>query len=240
MNPGAPFDRGDLPALRTWDATPEEIAAVLQHSRSLWGGGMSAADYLAYDRILRESPWGRERCRFIVGSAAGEAIVAAVKLYSFEGRLNDRTVRIAGVGALFTPPEQRGRRFGAALVETVLDGARHDRGGVALLLSDIDASYYTRLGFSVLPGGEASCVTALPAPWPHEPEWVIESSPPAGVPGLRVAGPDDVEALIRLHDEYESAAPFSLIRDRRSWEQLLLKADRSAGDCAGMGRPRSG
>lgn len=224
MKRGEPLERGNLPTLRARDATPDEIAAVLHASHSVRGGGMSPDDSLAYDTILRQSPWGRERCRFIVGIAAAGTIGAALKLFSLEGRLHGRRVRIAGIGDLFTPPERRGRRFGAALLETVLAGARDDRAELALLLSDIEVSYFLQLGFSVLPGGEASCVTVLPAPWPHEPAWVGEADPPAGVPGLRLAAPDDLDHLTRLHDRYESSGSFRLVRERMLWDHLLLKA----------------
>jgi GNAT superfamily N-acetyltransferase len=225
MKTSDPSNRGGLPSLHTRAATPDEMATVLRASHTVWGEGMSPDAYLAYNRTMKESRWGRERYRFILGIAAGDAIVAALELYSLEGELHGRSVRIAGVGALFTLPEHRGRGFAAALVETVLGRARRDRFGLALLLSDIDGAYYTRLGFSALPAGEASCVTALPAPWPGEPAWVSEADPLRGVPGLRFCGPAEVEALGRLHEADESAAVLRLTRDRRSWEQLFLKTD---------------
>ncbi|HET6278754.1 MAG TPA: GNAT family N-acetyltransferase [Candidatus Polarisedimenticolia bacterium] len=171
----------------------------------------------------------REQCRLIVGSAADDLIVASLELHCGEGELHGRAVRIAGIGALFTPPEQRGRRYGAALVAMVVDRARHDGFHLALLFSDIGADYFTRLGFSPLPGGEASCVTVLPAPWPGEPAWVGGADPPQGVPGLRTGGPGDFDAIVRLHEGYEASAAFRLMRSRRAWDRLLLRPEAGRG-----------
>lgn len=185
---------------------------------------------------LRDADAGEmgEQGRLIVGRSADDVMVASLELDCCDGTLHGRVVRIAGIGALFTLPEQRGRRYGAALVATVLDRARHDGFHLALLFSDIGADYFTRLGFSPLPGEEASCVTELPAPWPGEPPWVGGADPPLGVPGLRTAEPGDIDAIVRLHEGYETPAALRLMRSRRSWDQLLPRAE------AGRPPPQSG
>lgn len=218
--------------MRMREAAPDEMAAVLRARDSVRGEKLSPGGPLAGGDPLMEISGVRGRSRFIIGVDEGDDPVASLRVYDFEGELQGRRVRIAGIGELFTLPEKRGRRFGAALVESVLDRARHERSGLALLLSDIGAGCFMRLGFTLLPGWEASCVTTLPAPWPGEPEWVREAAPPLGVPGLRPGGPGDVETLMRLHAGYESAAPFRIIRERRSWEEILSPADgrRRPGD----------
>lgn len=207
------------------DADPGQFEAVLRDSHEAWGAGMSLPDYVAYNRELRGTPWGRERYRFLVGLDDAGEVASSMKLYSLPGELDGRAVLVAGVGAVFTPPARRGRGHAAALLEAALLEARARGHHLALLLSEIGGAWYERLGFSPLPAREAACMAFLPVPWPKEPAWVDRGDPFAAVAGLRPCRSEDLEALHVIRREATSGRRFRLLRDRPRWEHLLRQAD---------------
>ena len=79
-----------------------------------------------------------------------DEVLASAKLYSFEATLDARPIRVAGIGAVFTPPARRGRGAARALIDQVLECAAADGADVALLFSEIGPDYYARLGFSAI------------------------------------------------------------------------------------------
>ena len=92
-------------------------------------------------------------------------LVAALKHYTIllDG-LAAEPVRTVGIGAVFTPEGQRGRGGASRLIERVLDEAREQGYGAAMLYSDIDPRFYVRLGFTLLPARNwFAPVSALPA-----------------------------------------------------------------------------
>jgi len=206
------------------DAERATIEAVLRRSHAIWNEGLSPDDYIQFNLQQKETAWGRERYRFLV-AGEGEAVVSALKLYSFPGEIDGRAIRLAGIGAVFTPGEHRGRGHARALVEAALASARSLGHDAALLMSEIGGEYYQRLGFVALPAREAGCLPFLPVPWPGEPAWLAGGDPEAHVAGLRPFLPDDLDALVAIHDDATRGQRFRLLRDRPAWEQSLFKAD---------------
>ena len=73
-------------------------------------------------------------------------------------------LRAFGFGAVFTPPEYRGRGYASILVASALDAARADGYDLAFLFSDIRPQFYAELGFRALPSREFSLrADALPS-----------------------------------------------------------------------------
>jgi GNAT superfamily N-acetyltransferase len=211
--------------VRIKDAAREEMTLVLRASHTVWGEGMAVDDYVALHLALKESPWGQRHYRFLIGQDDGGGILSSMKLYTLRGRLEGREVRIAGVGAVFTPPERRGRGHATELVRQALEGARSGGHAIALLVSEIGEAYYARQGFRALPATEAACRTTLPAPWPKEPAWVAHGDPLREVRGLRRWGAADLDALVRIHDAATEGGRLAVLRDRSAWEQVLLKLE---------------
>jgi predicted N-acetyltransferase YhbS len=209
--------------MRVRDADRETIAAVLRRSHEVWGEGLTVEDYITFNLEQKGTAWGRERYRFLVAEEGG-AIVAAMKLYTLPAVIDGRPLRVAGVGAVFTLPEHRGRGHGRRIVEAALASATALGHDVALLMSEIDGAYYERLGFRSLPALEAGCLPFLPMPWAGEPAWLAEGDPAAHVDGLRPFRPDDLEALVAIREEATRGQRFRLRRDRPAWEQALFKA----------------
>lgn len=210
--------------MRVRDAERAAIEAVLRRSHATWGGGLSLDDYLRFHLDQKETAWGRERYRFLVGDVDG-AVVSALKLYTFPGEIDGRPIRLAGIGAVFTPEERRGRGHAAALVEAALESARAGGHDAALLMSGIGGDYYRRFGFTALPASAAGCLPFLPVAWPGEPAWLAAGDPEAHVVGLRPFQPEDLDALVTIHDDATRGQRFRLLRDRPAWEQALFRAE---------------
>ena len=66
-------------------------------------------------------------------------------------RLDGRDVPAVGIGAVFTPPAERGRGHAPRLIEHLCDEARAEGCALAMLFSEIGSAYYERLGFRVVP-----------------------------------------------------------------------------------------
>jgi len=206
------------------DAERAAIEAVLRRSHSIWSEGLSPDDYVQFNLKQKDTAWGRERYRFLVADVGG-AVVSALKLYSFGGEIDGRSIRLAGIGAVFTPEEHRGRGHARALVEAALESTRVLGHDAALLMSEIGGEYYRRLGFLALPAREAGCLPFMPVPWPGEPSWLAGGDPEARVAGLRPFLPGDLDALVAIHDDATRGQRFRLLRDRPAWEQALFKAE---------------
>ncbi len=145
------------------------------------------------------TPWGRRNLlRLALVDEHGE-LLATAKRYRFNARLSGRDVTMCGLGAVFTPPERRGKGYAGQLIEEMLEQERRDGVALAGLFSEIGAGFYQRLGFQVVPLDEVTVqVTMKP-----------------GAPAMLVrAGDDrDLPALAAMHDTRAAAAPFALRRD---------------------------
>src|SRR5260221_72632 len=108
------------------------MTAVLAQSHEVWGEGMGLDDYPRFNPALKDSDWGRRNYRFLIGRDDSGGLLSSLQLYTLHGVLDARPLRIAGVGALFTPPARRGQGHAAALLERALALAASEGAGVAL------------------------------------------------------------------------------------------------------------
>jgi GNAT superfamily N-acetyltransferase len=122
---------------------------ILESTYDIWHEGLSRRAYARFYAAQTATAWGRlhlERKALVDGAE----VLASGKLYTFDATLNGRTVRVAGLGAIFTPPAHRGRGAARELVERMLDVAAAAGADLALLFSEIGADYYARLGFTTI------------------------------------------------------------------------------------------
>jgi predicted N-acetyltransferase YhbS len=201
--------------LRETDA--QGMTAVLERSHEVWGEGAPLEAYVAFNLGQRRSSWARKRYRFLVGEDDDGALLASLKWYAFPAEIDSEPRAVLGLGAVFTPGEALGRGHATALVEAALRRGASQGYDLALLMSEIGAPFYERLGFRALPAEEAACLPFLPVPWPAEPDGAVD--------GLRPYAPADLDALVGLRDEATRGRRFRLRRDRLAWEQTLLKID---------------
>jgi len=138
------------------------LEAILDATYDIWHEGLSRTAYGQHYRAQMATPWGRRNLTRLA-LVEGGAVVASGKLYIFGATLDDRPVRVAGLGAIFTQPRHRGRGAGRELVDRMLDRAATGGADLALLFSEIGADYYARLGFTTIPTKERAFQVAEPA-----------------------------------------------------------------------------
>jgi GNAT superfamily N-acetyltransferase len=130
---------------------PDEYArVVLPASATLWAEGRTPEEYAGDFRRVATSAYGRRRFRTL-GITIDGVLVASCKRYERELRCGERSYRAVGIGAVFTPPELRGRGYASAMLGALLDAESAAGTDFAFLFSDIHPAFYERLGFLALP-----------------------------------------------------------------------------------------
>jgi predicted N-acetyltransferase YhbS len=86
----------------------------------------------------------------------GKTLVASFKRYDRVIYGRSRRLRALGIGAVFTPPQYRGRGYASVMLASTLDRARSDGYDLAYLFSDIRPQFYAALGFRALPSRKLS------------------------------------------------------------------------------------
>ena len=195
--------------LRLAPLSPEDyVRDVLPKTAVLWAGDRDFETYVAEFRDICASGFGRRRFRTL-GFAIDGALVASCKRYQRELRCGERTYRTAGIGAVFTPPAERGRGYATAMLGAFLDAERDAGTDFAFLFADIHPAFYERLGFIALP----SRAIALRA-----------DTLPATRIAVRVLEDGDWPAMARCFSVLDERRPFGMTRPPLVWEWLRLRA----------------
>lgn len=129
--------------------------AVLPRTHELWSNGRTLERYRDDIAALARTPYGRKAYRTFAFGERG-SIVASFKRYERDAVLDGRPLRVFGIGAVFTPPESRGRGYASAMLGAALDAGRTEGFDAAYLFSDIHPSFYAALGFVELPSRSIS------------------------------------------------------------------------------------
>ncbi len=183
---------------------------ILPQSRLVFGQGCSFDEYLREFHAVAGSAYGRRRFR-TVGLRIDGAIVASCKRYERELRCGTRTLAAIGIGAVFTPPELRGRGYASALIGALLDSERATGADVAYLFSDIHPIFYERLGFIALPSRTIS---------------LRADTLPATRLEIASAGDDDWPAIRRCFETLDNRRPLAFKRTPLVWEWLRTQRTR--------------
>ena len=91
---------------------------IMDGTYPIWGEGLSREAYSRWNQGQMETAWGRGHLRRVALVEEGR-VLASAKRYDFEGRLLGQPVGVLGIGAVFTPPEQRGRGHAASLIDAM-------------------------------------------------------------------------------------------------------------------------
>ena len=126
------------------------LESVLDDTYPIWGEGLSRQAYGAWNRGQMATDWGRGRLGR-VALVDGERVLSSAKRYVFDGRIGGTAARILGIGAVFTPPELRGRGGARQLIREMTAAAARDGFSHALLFSEIGPALYESLGFVTVP-----------------------------------------------------------------------------------------
>lgn len=188
---------------------------ILDHTFQIWHEGLSRAAYGRWNAAQLRTPWARDHLRrYALVDGTGQ-LLATAKQYRFDVRVHECVGWMCGIGAVYTPPDQRGRGHASALVEQLVAQARDEGACVAALFSEIGPQFYRRLGFEPVPLDEVTV-------------GVIRRG---GAPAMLVrAGDDrDLATLAAMHDTRSAAAPFALRRDASLIHYALSKKRLLAG-----------
>ena len=188
---------------------PAEYARdVLPHSHALWAGARTFDEYVTEFLATASSAWGKRRFRTL-GLRVGGGVVASCKRYDRVLRCGARTYRAAGIGAVFTPQELRGRGYATALLGAFLDAERDAGTDLAYLFSDIHPAFYERLGFVTLPSRTISLRAGMLLTERVE---------------VVALGDGDGTAVRRVFDALDARRPFAFARTPLDWEWQRLRA----------------
>ena len=189
-------------------APGDYVRDVLPQSFALWASARSFDDYTAEFLAAANSAWGKRRFR-VLGLHVGGQLVASCKRYERALRCGERSYKAAGIGAVFTPQEFRGRGYATALLGALLDAERDAGTDLAYLFSDLHPAFYQRLGFVALP----SRTFTLRAD---------------ALPGERIEvaalGDADATPVRRLFAGLDARRSFAFARTPLDWEWQRLRA----------------
>jgi GNAT superfamily N-acetyltransferase len=192
---------------------------LLDHILSLtfdtWNEGLTRRAYAQWNTAQLRTPWGRNHLqRFALLDDAGQ-LMATAKRYRFRIRLDDRMGWMAGIGAVFTPHLHRGKGYASQLIEHLVETERRDGALLAGLFSEIDPSFYERLGFASVPLDEVT----------------VRVKRRGGAPAVLVRAGDerDLAAIEAMHQVRSTSVRFALHRDRSMIHYALAKKRLLAG-----------
>ena len=188
---------------------------ILDFTYAVWSEGLTPAGYKGWNEAQLRTPWGREHLHRFALLDENDRLLASAKRYRFDARLDGRDVKMSGIGAVFTPPDLRGRGFASEIVEQLVERERQEGVQLASLFSEIGEGFYERLGFAVV-GLE---------------EVTIEVMRKGGAPAMLVrAGDDsDLPAIAAMHEVRSAPARFALRRDPALIMYSLSKRRLQAG-----------
>jgi predicted N-acetyltransferase YhbS len=126
------------------------LEQILDASYDLWGEGLTRRGYGQYNAAQVRTTWGRKNLARLALVENGR-LLATAKRYDLTARIGTRTIPMLGIGAVFTPPDLRGRGLARNLIDLMISEAAQDGIQAALLFSEIGPDYYARLGFTEIP-----------------------------------------------------------------------------------------
>lgn len=185
---------------------------VLPLTSELWRGRRTFDEYVAQTLELAGSRYGHRHFRTI-GLYDGVKLVASLKRYERGARDGTRKLAAIGFGAVFTPPEYRGRGYASAMLASALDAARAEGYDVAYLFSDIHPQFYAELGFRELPSRtirvRADSLTGRRLP-------------------IVALAAGDLAAVRRCFDACDRSRAASFTRSLSLWEWIAMRARRGS------------
>lgn len=138
------------------EAEGSALAQVLDETHAIWSDGLSRVAYERFNEAQRRTPWGRDHLRRFLLIGDDGRVLSTAKRYDLRARLDEREIQIVGLGAVFTPVDQRGHGHAAVIVERIVEAAARDGAELAVLFSEIDPRFYTASGFAAIPRHEST------------------------------------------------------------------------------------
>lgn len=126
------------------------VSEIINASYPIWNEGLSLDDYRRWNDLQTRTAWGKEHI-WRVGLVEGGEYLASAKWYDLACQREGKPMRVLGIGAVFTPENQRGRGRAKELIAKMMEQAESQGYEAALLFSEIGAPYYEQMGFTVIP-----------------------------------------------------------------------------------------
>lgn len=189
---------------------------ILTATHNIWSEGLTPIAYERYYTAQLATAWGsRHLQRFAL--VDGSEVLSSAKLYMFSATLDGNSIRVAGLGAVFTQPAHRRRGAAAELIDRLMARAADDGADLALLFSEIDAAYYARLGFETIPLDQLTLR--------------VTERDRRGAPATLVRSGDDrdLPAIVAMNDARARPFRFHLDRDRDLVQYAIAKKRLLAG-----------
>ena len=180
-------------------ATGPVLEHILDGTYPIWNEGISREAYGRWNQAQMATAWGRKHLRR-VALVEDDRVLSSAKDYRFQAHVNGRLVSVLGIGAVFTPPELRGRGHARTLVDRLIAQARDEGCALALLFSEIGAPYYEGMGFRVLPRSICD-IEVLPGRRAGAPATLVRSGETS-----------DFELIAEIAARYREGATFALDR----------------------------
>lgn len=188
---------------------------ILDFTYPIWNEGLTRSAYGRWNRAQLLTLWGRDHLHRFALLDEQDRLLASAKRYRFDARLDGRDVRMSGLGAVFTPPDLRGRGLAGQLVERLVEHERQEGAAMASLFSEIGESFYRRLGFNLVPLEEVTL------------EVIQQGGAPAML--VRAGAERDLPDMAAMHEIRSAPARFALRRDPPQILYALSKKRLQAG-----------
>ena len=159
-------------------ASPAEQRARDELTVSIWGGGLTRAQFLERELRLRSHPWAAKTLTTFLWKDDAGSVLASCESFVDEAWVGSHAGAASTIASVFTEPALRGQGHAANLLRAVI--ARLSGSFAVTLFSEIGTDYYHRLGFWPVPAFD----TFFPAS-ATEPavEWLEELPAPRHPPG---------------------------------------------------------
>jgi GNAT superfamily N-acetyltransferase len=192
------------------------LERVLDATYPLSNGGLSRQAYGRLDAAQTRTVWGRDRRRRFALVDGGEVLASATQ-YDLAAILDQRPVRVCGIGSISSDPALRRSGHADELVERLLDQAARNGAAMALLFPGGSQEQLQLNGFEVV------SITDV--------ELAVTESSRRGAPMTLIRGGEerDLAAIAAMGQVRASAFRFHLARDVDFVQYAITKKRLLAG-----------
>jgi GNAT superfamily N-acetyltransferase len=117
------------------------LEQILDATYAVWHEGLTRDAYAKWNVAQGRTRWGAERLQRVALIDDDGRLLASAKRYLLDARLDGRDIRVLGIGAVFTQPEDRGRGYATRMLELLMDEARASGAAAAMLFSEIGTAF---------------------------------------------------------------------------------------------------
>ncbi len=156
-----PPERNGLQVATVIPAEGAILERVLETAHAIFPDGLSRQAYAKFHAAQIKTAWGRRHQRRFALVQDGVVLASAVQ-YELAAILDERPVRLCGLGSIFSEALDRDGRHAQSLVRRLLEQATRDGAAMALLFSDLSAEQGQANGFEMVAMLEAELSVAEP------------------------------------------------------------------------------